>query len=143
MIARTQPAATIKEMVSHLEITLALLERMAGAEGARDIPFFNERQKLRTHIWALLYGEAEGDEVSRAVRVAMEAVDDSEAALEREHCARVVDDLAALPAQALRLHCGEMTAQEERTSRALLRWAAREIREGDGPLHQPSRPRSE
>lgn len=138
---RTQPAATIKEMASHLEITLALLERMAGAEGVRDIPFFNERQKLRTHIWALLYGEADGDEVSNAVRVAMEAIDDSEAAREREHCARTVEGIATMPAQELRLRFGEMTAQEERTAKAILRYAATELRERE-PLHMPSKPRA-
>lgn len=137
---KTQPASTLKEMAALLEETLALLERMSGAEGVRDIPFFNARLKLRAHIWAVLYDD-KSDDASNAVRVAMEAVDDSEAAREREHCARTVEDLASMHGQELRLRFGEMSAQEERTSRAMLRWAARELREAD-PLHAPSKPRA-
>ena len=39
-----------------------------------------------------------------------------------------------MPAQELRLHLGEMTAQEERTARAAIRWANAQL--GNTILHK-------
>lgn len=46
---------------------------------------------------------------------------------ERERCARVLER----PMSDILLHAGEMTAQERRTVKAVLRWLAAEIRRGE------------
>lgn len=43
---RTQPAGTIKDFANLLERAESLLDRLEVYE----VPFFNERRKLRTHI---------------------------------------------------------------------------------------------
>ena len=50
---------------------------------------------------------------------------------ERHRCADIVEDLAG-DMQAVLLAAGEMTAQERRTVRAVLKWAAFKVR-GSGP----------
>jgi len=42
-----------------------------------------------------------------------------------------------MPAQELRLHCGEMTAQEKRTARAVIRWANSRIQSYAGVQSMP------